>query len=118
MSSDRDRESVGLTPAGVAALAQLEQTGWFADGQDIARFALAYAIRAGVTEGSTPGTETRWAAGNFDKSGEIRSLLAGLFPDCATPVRQMEYLVDEGLRLLTERLASEGLGPADLVSPS
>jgi hypothetical protein len=112
---ERDRESIGLTTEGVAALAQLESFGWFVDGQDAARFAMSYAIRSGAGLGSAANTETRWAAGNFDKSGEIRALMSGLYPDCATPVRQMEYLVNEGLRLLRERLATATLSPADLL---
>jgi len=112
---ERDRESIGLTTAGVASLAQLESLGWFIDGQDIARFAMSYAIRSGSGDGSAANTETRWAAGNFDKTGEIRALMSGLYPDCTTPVRQMEFLVNEGLRLLADRLAAESLGPADLL---
>ena len=66
-------------------------------------------------EGATPGTETRWAAGNFDKTGEIRALLAALYPSCETPVRLMEHLVNEGLRLIGTRIRSEGVNPADLM---
>ena len=112
---ERDRESVGLNPQGMQLLAQLEERGWFGEGQDIARFCLAYAIRAGVPEGVTTGTETRWAAGNFDKSGEIRSLLGALYPDCSMPVRLMEHLVSEGLRLVSLRLASGHVSPPQLI---
>lgn len=112
---ERDRESIGLDPETQAILADLETRGWFLDGQDIARFCMAYAIRAKTTEGTTPGTETRWAAGNFDKSGEIRSVLGALYPDCQTPVRLMEHLVNEGLRMVAARLRSDAVGPADLM---
>jgi len=112
---ERDRESVGLTPSSVAALARIEALGWFGDGQDIARFALAYAIRAGAEEGSSPNTETRWAAGNFDKTGEIRALLGGLYPKCDTPVRQMEFLVNEGLRMMLDKLNGDVSTPDQLM---
>ncbi len=112
---ERDRESVGLTPEGQAILSQLEDLDWFSDGQDIARFCMAYAIRAGVPEGITSGTETRWAAGNFDKTGEIRSLLGALYPACDTPIRLMEHLVNEGLKLVVERLRDGDPGPAELM---
>lgn len=112
---ERDRESVGLTPEGQAILGQLEELDWFPDGQDIARFCMAYAIRAGVPEGSTSGTETRWAAGNFDKTGEIRSLLGALYPSCETPIRLMEHLVNEGLKLVVERLQEGNAGPSELM---
>jgi hypothetical protein len=112
---ERDRESIGLTVAAQATLADLEERGWFIEGQDIARFCMAYAIRAKLPEGVTAGTETRWAVGNFDKTGEIRAVLAALYPDCETPVRLMEHLVNEGLRLVGTRVRSEAVGPAELM---
>ena len=112
---ERDRESVGLSSETQVLLAELEDCGWFLEGQDIARFCMAYAIRAKVPEGATVGTETRWAAGNFDKTGEIRALLAALYPACQTPVRLMEHLVNEGLRMVAARVRSEAVGPAELI---
>jgi hypothetical protein len=112
---ERDRETIGLTPQTQALLASIEQRGWFLEGQDIARFCLAYAIRAKVGDGVTSETETRWAAGNFDKTGEIRALIAALYPECKTPVRLMEHLVNEGLRLVANRLESSAIGPAELL---
>jgi hypothetical protein len=112
---ERDRESIGLTMESQAILTEIEERGWFADGQDIARFSMAYAIRAKVGEGATVGTETRWAAGNFDKTGEIRALLGALYPTCQTPVRLMEHLVNEGLRLVAPRIRSNLVGPAELM---
>lgn len=112
---ERDRETVGLTSETQVILAELEERGWFLEGQDIARFCMAYAIRAKVPEGITVGTETRWAAGNFDKTGEIRALLAALYPGCHTPVRMMEHLVNEGLQMVATRVKSEAVGPAELM---
>ena len=112
---DQDRESIGLTTDGQRMLGVIEDKGWFLDGQDIARFCMAYAIKEHVPEGATNGTETRWAAGNFDKTGEIRSLLAALYPECSTPIRLMEHLVNEGLRLVNVRLISALHSPADLI---
>lgn len=109
---ERDRESIGLTPASQVIMAEIESLGWFTDAQDVARFSLGYAVRAAVSEGSMTGTETRWAAGNFDKSGEIRSLLTALYPSCDTPVRLMEYLVNEGLRMLSERSKGDDFSPS------
>lgn len=115
--TERDRESVGLTSEGQRLLSEIEARQWFGEGQDIAKFAMAYAIRAGVAEGQVPGTETRWAVGNFDKTNEIRSVLAALYPECTTPVRLMEYLVDEGLRLVSARLKVGVTGPDELMEP-
>ena len=111
-----DKKSVGLTPETQAILAELEQTGWFLEGQDVARFALAYAIRQGVSDGITKNTDTRWAVGNFDESGEIRTVLTALYPQCETPVRLMEHLINEGLQLLAVRIRSNAIGPDDLMT--
>jgi hypothetical protein len=110
-----DRETIGLTKENQALLAELEARGWFLEGQDIALFCMAYSIRAKVPEGVTKDTETRWAAGNFDKTGEIRTLLAVLYPGCTTPVRLMEHLVNAGLAMIATRVRSEAVGPADLM---
>lgn len=112
---ERDRKSIGLTVETQAILADIEARGWFLEGQDIARFCMAYAIRAKIPEGVTTGTETRWALGNFDETGEIRTLLAALYPTCGTPVRLMEHLVNEGLRMVAARIRSDAVGPADLM---
>ena len=74
---EHDRETTfGLTPETRKILEDLLERKWFVDGQDAARFCMAYAIRAQVQEGVTPGTSTQWAVGGFDKTGEIRALLA------------------------------------------
>lgn len=113
-----DRDTIGLLPENISRLAHIEERGWFAQGQDIARFCLAYAIRANVPEPEdySSGTQTRWAAGNFDSTGEIRSLLAALYPDCRTPIRLMEYLVNEGVQMVSARInSSRQVGPAELM---
>ncbi|NPU64715.1 hypothetical protein HL667_06890 [Bradyrhizobium sp. 83012] len=115
MDHDRDRDTIGLTAETQAILADLEARGWFLEGQDAARFCLAYAVRSRVAEGATAGTETRWAAGNFDRTGEIRAVIAALYPDCKTPVRLMEHLVNEGLKMVSVRVRTEEIGPAELM---
>ncbi len=112
---ERDRDTIGLTARAQEILADIERRGWFLEGQDIARFCMAYALRSKVPDGMTSGTETRWAAGNFDKTGEIRALLSALYPNCQTPVRLMEHLVNEGLNLVATRVASEAIGPSELM---
>jgi hypothetical protein len=112
---ERDRDSIGLTPDAQRILSDLDSRGWFQDYQHAARFALAYAIRHGVGEGTVKGTETRWAAGNFDNTGEIRAALAALFPTSRTPVRLMEHLVNEGLQLVAAKLRSDEVGPGELI---
>lgn len=114
---ERDRESIGLDPASIRVVERLvEELEWFGEAQDAARLAFAYAVRAGIGEGAAPSTETRWSAGLFDKTGEIRATVTGLYPDCRTPIRQIEFLVNEGLRLINERLDTGGVKPSDLLA--
>lgn len=84
----------------------------FADGQTIARFALAYAINAGVGEGETKAVETRWSMGPFDSTGELRAIVTALYPDVDVPVRFMQHLVNEGLTLVQEVAGRPGAGPS------
>jgi hypothetical protein len=111
---ERDRKGIGLTQENIHLLAAIEERKWFADAQDIARFCLGYAIRANVPDGVTVGTETRWTAGLFDPTGEIRALVEALYPQNTTPVRLMEHLVNVGLGLVSARLRDQSVGPADL----
>lgn len=112
----KDRESIGLTPENQHALEDLMARGWFSQGQDAARFCIAYAIQAGIAPGLTDATETRWAAGNFDKTGELKALLLALYPSVETPIRLMEHFVNQGIRLIAEKLTTEDLKPSDLLS--
>jgi len=112
---DQDRNTIGLTPAAVKQLEEIQLKGWFEDAQDGARFAAAYAIRKGVQLATLEGVETRWAIGGFDKSGEFRAIMAALYPDIQLPVRAVEYLTNEGLRLVHERLVTRGETPAALL---
>jgi hypothetical protein len=112
---ERDRDTIGLSPENAERLKEIEARGWFQERQEIALFCMSYALRANVAEGQISGTETRWAAGNFDRTGEIRGLLSVFYPTCKFPVRLMEYLVNEGIRLVWERLKSPGVGPAELL---
>ena len=111
----RDRESIGLTTANQSVLDLIMEQGWFSQAQDAARFCMAYAIREGIVLGSTEGTETRWAAGNFDKTGELRAVIMALYPETHTPVRLMEHFVNAGLDLIAAKFQSGDLRASDLL---
>jgi hypothetical protein len=115
---EADRKQIGLTGDGKDAVAMLlERLGWFAEAQEACRFALAYAIRGGVTAGSVTGPlETRWSADGFDPTGEIRSVLRATFPTNTTPVRLMEHLIDEGLRRITAEIGKGNATPLDFLT--
>lgn len=106
--ADEDRKQIGLTDDGKAAVALLtDKLGWFGEAQEAGRFALGYAVREGVEPGQTAApVETRWSPDLFDPTGEIRSLLRAIYPDTTTPVRLMEYLIDEGLHRIAAKVQS------------
>ncbi|HMC02823.1 MAG TPA: hypothetical protein VKI23_01745 [Cellulomonadaceae bacterium] len=112
--AEEDRKQIGLTEDGRATVALLtDELGWFDEAQAAGRFALGYAIRAGVEPGQTAApVETRWSPDLFDPSGEIRSLLRALYPDNVMPVRLMEHFIDEGLRQITVRVKAGDANPA------
>lgn len=112
---DQDRSTIGLTPEAIRQLEEIQLKGWFDDAQDAARFAAAYAIRIGIEPGTTSGSDTRWAIGGFDKTGEFRAIMAATHPGVGAPVRALEYLTNEGLRLVHERLVSRGEAPDALL---
>jgi hypothetical protein len=112
--AEQDRNTIGLTAEAIKQLEEIQLKGWFEDAQDAARFAAALAIREGLQPGAEQGVDTRWAIGGFDKSGEFRALMAALHPDTATPVRAIEHLTNEGLKLLHDRLVLRGETPAAL----
>ena len=113
---EHDKDVIGLSAESQRYLKELEERGWFNDGQELARFALAYAVRANTRAGNASQVETRWASGNFDKTGEIRAVLGALYPGCKTPVRLMEHLVNVGLSLLHSGVTRDGKGPAELLT--
>ena len=110
-----DKVDIGLTPEANTLLAEILALGWLDEDQDVARFALGFAVRAGVQPGTTTGAKTKWASGNFDNTGEIRGVVRALYPATETPVRLMEHLVHEGLRLVHARAVLGGAAPADLM---
>jgi len=115
--ADEDRKQIGLTDGGQATVALLtDRLSWFGEAQEVGRFALGYAIREGVEPGRTAGAvDTRWSPDLFDPTGEIRGLLRALYPENETPVRLMEYFIDEGLRRIAAKLEAGSDSPLDFL---
>jgi hypothetical protein len=105
-----DKKTIGITRANAAALTELERAGRFGSELDAAKFAMAFAIRSGVRQGSTEGAETKWNVGSVDPDGSVRSLVEALCPDVAEPYRLVEHLMNEGITMLKNELS----GGADL----
>lgn len=114
---EQDRRSIGLTIESQRLMEEIMTKGWFNEAQDVARFAMAFAIKKRVAPTATSGVDTRWSSGLFDPTGEIVALVATLHPDNTTPVRAIESLVNEGLRLVHDHLVTRGETPAELLSP-
>jgi hypothetical protein len=114
--SEQDRQSIGLTAKSQQLMEEIMAKGWFSEQQDVARLALACALRDGVMPGAATGVDTRWGSGLFDRTGELLQLIGAFYPDIAMPVRVAEFFVNEGLRSLHDRIVVKGEGPDVLFS--
>ena len=107
----QDRKTIGVTKANAAALNVLILAGEFASELDAAKFAMAFAVQRGVPPGYTEGADTKWNVGSVDADGSLPSLLEALYPTADAPYRQMEHLINEGIRLL---VPTPGGAPPDV----
>lgn len=99
-----DKKTIGVTKANAPVLAQLVSAGRFGSELDAAKFAMAYAIKAGLAAGTTDGAETKWNVGSVDPDGSLRSLIEALCPDAGEPYRLAEHLMNGGLRALAAKI--------------
>ena len=110
MASERttDKRTIGIASGHERVLQALGEAGLFGSEVEAAKFAMAHAIDAGVGKGATEGAETKWNVGTVDPDGTLRAVVQALFPEERQPYRLVEYLMNEGLRLLD---SGEGLAP-------
>jgi hypothetical protein len=113
--SEQDRRSIGLTAESQRLMDEIMSKDWFNEQQDVARLAMACALRASVSPRTTAGVDTRWNSGLFDPTGELLALVGAFHPAVKTPVRAAESLVNEGLRLVHELLVVRGGSPDELM---
>ena len=113
-----DKRTIGVTEAADRVLAGVVEQGHFSDGLDAAKFAMAIAISAGASEGdlnlTVEGAGTKWNIGSFDPDGQLRSLISALYPDIGQPYRLLEFLIDDGLRRVSEHI--ESVGELDVIA--
>lgn len=100
-----DKKTLGVTKGNAAAFEKLVAIGRFGAELDAAKFAMAYAIKSGVTQGSTESGDTKWNVGSVDPDGSVRALIETLYPEVTEPYRFVEHLMNEGIRLLSARFA-------------
>lgn len=103
-----DKKTIGITKGNSAALAGLVLAGRFGSELDAAKFAMAYAIRAGLAGGNTDGAETKWNVGSVDPDGSLRSLLEALYPESVEPYRLAEHLINQGIKRLSADIGESG----------
>lgn len=100
-----DKKTIGLAPPTREIMNQVMEAGIFRDQMDAAKFAMALAINANVTDEQIEGRGTVWNVGSFDSDGELKNLIIALFPNVETPYRQIELLFNKGLEIIGNHLA-------------
>lgn len=99
-----DKKTIGVTPETRAVLEKLMTLDVFNDRMDIAKFAMAIAIKKGLPLDDVPGTDTAWGVGGFDDTGDVRNAIAVFYPENREPYRTAEILVNRGIVYIGERL--------------
>jgi hypothetical protein len=110
-----DKKTFGLTDDCSRIMNSIMVLDYFRTQMDIAKFAMSYAISNGVKPNSISGTSTIWNQGSFDPSGEMKQLMLLLFPDIEAPYRLVEYFINQGLRMLGEKMIAGGLDFSDIM---
>ena len=110
-----DKRTIGLTEANRKTMMSLLETGFFNDRMDIAKLAMSVAINNNVQPTGTESTETIWNVGSFDADGEIKALIQALYPDIKTPYRTIEYLFNEGFRIIAKKMEEDDFNILDLI---
>jgi hypothetical protein len=95
-----DKRTIGITRANEHSLAALVAAGGFGSELDAAKFAMAHAIEQGTEVGTIEGTNTKWNIGTVDADASLRALIESFYGAVAEPYRLIEYLINEGLRVL------------------
>ena len=98
-----DKKTIGVTPEARSVLEKLIQSAYFQDQMDAAKFAMAFAVNAGLT-GQMEGADTTWNVGSFDSDNEIRSIIPALCGETETPYRVVEQLINRGLIAIGKRI--------------
>lgn len=114
-TSGEDKQQIGLTPTGQAALTRLMEAGLFDAEADAYRGAIAYALGKGLKpeDATASGYTTKYnARGTLDVDGMIRDLLNVLeVGEPGRPYATAERLAEAGILDLDRRVtAHESLG--------
>ena len=106
--AQEDKQQIGLTAAGEEAIQVLVADGRFASQTDAYRFAISYAIGAGLDPADAPqgGYNTKFnALGTLESGSSIRDLIDILgVGDTQRPFATAEKLAELGVREIAKRL--------------
>ncbi len=101
-----DRKTIGLTKRTRGILDKIVEKDRFKLGSDVAKFALAVAVNAGIKPGDVDGAETVWSTTIIEP--ELRETVRVLFPDAEMPYRAIESLINAGLEIVGKHMEERG----------
>jgi len=103
-----DRQTIGVSEGSGKTLEALVEAGVFSQQVDAAKLALSVALAYGDSPTASQDRTTKWNVGTFDQIGDVRELVQCFMPECETPYKEVENLVESGLRRLAEHLEAHG----------
>lgn len=104
-----DKITVGLTSKNRPTMNKIMEADIFPDQISAAKFALALAVKSDVDFGSVEGADTKWNMGSFDKDGELKTLIATIYPEVENPNRMIEYLINRGFEIIRQNIEKFGI---------
>ena len=104
----KDKTTIGVTPENQKVIEVIMDTGFFKEQIDVGKFAMSIAIRYRADINDIHGTDTKWNVGSFDNDGSLRTLIPALFPDCETPYKLLESLINTGLNIVSQSIEQSG----------
>lgn len=99
-----DKKVIALTNGARGALDRIMALGMFQTQLDAAKFALAVAIRKGLSVEDIGSAETTWNVGSFDDNNDVKNAIMAIFPDATEPYRVAEALLNRGAIYIADRL--------------
>lgn len=104
----QDRKTLSASNAANEALDTLTASGWFAEGIEAYRVAIAYALANDLQPEDVPervNATTKYNVGSVDPEGRVRNLICILRPeDAERPYATAEWLAEAGLARIVREL--------------
>lgn len=104
----QDRKTLSASDSANTAIEALTSSGWFADGIEAYRVAIAYALAKGLEPSDVPervNATTKYNVGSVDPEGRVRNLIGLLRPeDAERPYATAEWLAEAGLARIVREL--------------